>query len=689
MGTASTTRTGRTVAPCGLGTCNLLLALLLVTPATAKHQRTTPPPTFTDHAAALGVSYQRLPSMHDSVLQGLMTDSLTQPLTMMDMPSFPMFPKGAPGVALFDFDDDGDLDIYVTNGPGAANSLWSSQLVETGSLAFVDVAAAAGVDLTWQDSGGVCFGDIDNDGDRDLMVLSGTGANVLLENLGDGTFIDATARAGVAGAAVGSASCTFGDIDNDGLLDLAIANTFDWSSMLAIVVEPYDLNGPNELYRNTGGGVFEDVSLTSGILDNHALPPGAAAISWAVTMVDYDQDGDTDILFADDQGALPVGIGFDRGYLQLFVNDGHGHFESTSWGTSGGWMGQTWADFDGDHRLDVFGSNFGDYAFPLMGAPYHVGETASRVLFGNSMGALSDPGVGRLVASVFGWGTTAEDFDNDGDTDIIYHGGLDMTLMLEASNPGALLLNDGSGDFELAAGAFAVEHGRRMVQGVASGDLDGDGFVDIVSVASSVAAPPAPFLQGPAVYGSPFDDLAGFAPRFAESAPGSGEFTWMGFDFAPGDLVIEMNDGNSGLGSVTFEVVGGSGLVDGASSNRDGVGAVLEFTPKSGRSATKPVTGGSSFASASALAQIFGMGRERRGTLEVLWPGGVKNKLYNVRVGERLLIPEIPCSYEWRGRTSSYVHCVADALTEWVRNGTIDRRQAVRLFASAMRARSS
>ena len=662
-----------------------LLPSLLLSAAITHAEHRSAPPTFTDVTTVVGVAYERVPSEHDAVLQRLMTDSLTSPLTMMDMPSFPMFPKGAPGVALFDYDDDGDLDIYVSNGPGAPNSLFASQLTQTGSLSFVDVAAAAGVDLEWQDSSGVCYGDIDNDGDRDLMVLGRNDPNVFFENLGDGTFVDATALAGVAGNELGSASCSFGDIDNDGLLDLVVGNTFDWASMVAIAVEPYALNAPNELYRNMGNGVFEDISATSGILENDVLPVGASGISWAVTMVDYDQDGDTDIAFADDQAAIPVGIGSDRGYIQVFRNDGQGNFEANAWGTPGSWMGEAWADFDGDGNLDVFATNLGDYAFPLMGVPYPLGEAATRALFGDA-GGHSDPGVGSLVASTFGWGAAAEDFDNDGDTDVIYHGGLDFVFMLEGSNPGALLLNDGTGDFDLAENAFAVEHGRRMVQGVATGDLDQDGFVDIVSVASAVATQPASFLPNPASYGSPFDDLAGFAPRFAETAPGSGEFTWMGFDFAPGDLVIELNDGVSGGHSVTFEVVGGVDLVRQARTNRDGIGAVLEFSPRAGSSATKPVTGGSSFASAHALDQTFGLGGARRGTLETLWPGGVKNRLYNVRHGERLVIPEIPCSYEWQGSRASYLRCVARSLDQWTRAGVIDHRHSVRLFVSAFRA---
>ena len=110
--------------------------------------------------------------------------------TFNDLFATPIKPRGAPGVAILDDDGDDDLDLYVTNGPGACNSLYANQLTERGQLTFVDVAATAGVCATEQDGTGVCFGDVENDGDEDLLVLGRMDPNRLFENRGDGTFAD-------------------------------------------------------------------------------------------------------------------------------------------------------------------------------------------------------------------------------------------------------------------------------------------------------------------------------------------------------------------------------------------------------------------------------------------------------------------------------------------------------------------
>lgn len=121
--------------------------------------------TFRDVAPDLGIAYERAPSKTFEAVEAFRAESLTSPKSMPDMATYPVKPRGAPGVAILDYDRDGDLDIYATNGPGAANALLSSQLEETGDLGFVDVALPAGADASAQDSTGVCFGDTDNDGD--------------------------------------------------------------------------------------------------------------------------------------------------------------------------------------------------------------------------------------------------------------------------------------------------------------------------------------------------------------------------------------------------------------------------------------------------------------------------------------------------------------------------------------------
>jgi hypothetical protein len=125
--------------------------------------------TYKDIAAdgGAGITYQRTKSANDAQLEAIKKNGPFDFTKITNRTSIPVKSRGAPGTALLDFDKDGDLDIYVTNGPGTPNSLYSNQLKEKGVVEFEDVGIVAGVDATDQDSTGVCFGDIDNDGDED------------------------------------------------------------------------------------------------------------------------------------------------------------------------------------------------------------------------------------------------------------------------------------------------------------------------------------------------------------------------------------------------------------------------------------------------------------------------------------------------------------------------------------------
>jgi hypothetical protein len=135
--------------------------------------------------------------------------------------------------------------------------------------------------------------------------------------------------------------------------------------------------------------------------------------------------------------------------------------------------------------------------------------------------------VGALKGTPFGWGVSMADYDNDGDTDIISYGGLDIGPYVDASNPGAIYQNQGCTarfKYDAAALAGSTDHRRRVVQGLATGDLNGDGFVDIVTVSNADYPQSAPLAPYTAEYGSPFDKLATFVPTFSPTA--QGEFVW-------------------------------------------------------------------------------------------------------------------------------------------------------------------
>lgn len=680
------------------------LLVLIATSFVSPHPGSADGVTFSDIAAGggAGLIYERAPSDSLEVFDFFTTQPV---LTIADWALTPEKPHGAPGVALLDYDGDGDFDIYVTNGPGAANSLFQNQLAETGQATFVDRAVAAGVAATGQDSSGTCFGDLDNDGDPELLVLSNFGPHRLFENQGDGTFVDISATAGIDGGDKSSVSCSFGDVDNDGLLDLAIGNnSVDMSNSLGIVV-PFDFSQHNQLYRNLGGNHFADVSAAAGILETRGysspLFDGLPRITWAIALVDVDQDGDADLVQADDQAGVPLARdgGIDAGLIHVFLNDGSGFFTDVTGTLSpaspGAWMGLSFGDIDADGELDLFGTNTGDYTStpitsldPQWGtfATYFLGDTASRWYLGLGGGAFMDPGVGSLVATPFGWGTSMADYDNDADTDILFHGGLYFGPVGQGA-PGAILENDGTGIFSRDAVALAgsTDHEERAVQGVAMGDLDGNGFDDIVTV-SNFNIPAAEQTIYNHHWGSPFDG-GRYSQIFVPTGALNGDGTFMGINIHRGNLSVELNGGENGNNSLSVRTLGSVGITSGGVVNRDGIGAVVRFTTRSGKQVLRPVVGGASYASQDSLEGTFGLGSERKGEIDVLWPGGVRNRLNNVQAGARVVFPEIPCSYDgpWPS-FRAYRTCVRTALSELVAAGVIQPRDKGRFYASAVQA---
>jgi enediyne biosynthesis protein E4 len=398
-----------------------------------------------------------------------------------------------PGVALLDYDGDGDLDIYLPQanrldagqstaafppsaGQPPGDRLFRNELVPGGTLHFTDVTAAAGLGRVGY-SQGVATGDYDNDGNTDLYV-TGFGSNVLYHNEGDGRFTDVTAAAGVDDPRW-STSAAFLDYDRDGDLDLFVANyvrfTVAGNKQCAGADGKLDYCGPqsyekvrDRLFRNDGDGRFTDVSDAAGL--GAAFGPGLG-----VTCADFNGDGWLDIYVAND--------GDDN---QLWINRQDGSFENTAlmsgvainaYGKAEASMGVTAGDFDGDGDEDLFMTHLNRETNTL-----YVNDGN-----GNFLDVTDARKLGRISLPYTGFGSEWFDYDNDGDLDLFVANG---AVKVEESQRGQpfpyrernqLIRNDGADGFtdvtEAAGPALALVEVSR---GAAFGDVDNDGAVDIV-----------------------------------------------------------------------------------------------------------------------------------------------------------------------------------------------------------------
>lgn len=388
----------------------------------------------------------------------------------------------ASGLATFDFNGDGLIDILFLNGaplplnpaqqPSAHNALYQNK----GDWKFTDVTKKSGLD----DSAyhlGVCAGDYDNDGDPDIF-LNNFGPNILYRNNGDGTFTDVTEKAGVSGGSQVGAGACFLDIEGDGDLDLFVANYIDFSfdkhhitHMNGFPAYVGPLNYPsstNQLFRNDGEGVFTDVSESSGI----ASLPGAGM---GVIAVDIDNDRDTDII-----------VGNDLRPDFLLTNDGKGHFKDTgalmgiaydAFGNVQGSMGMEIADWNHDGWFDVYIT------------PY---QRQLPTLYENRKGAYFED-VARQTGAATGayadvkWGVGWVDFDNDLHKDIFIACGhlIDNVDQFDTNTQWAarniLLHNTGEGKFTNVSKQCGTGLSPKMSsRGAAFDDLDNDGDIDAV-----------------------------------------------------------------------------------------------------------------------------------------------------------------------------------------------------------------
>lgn len=385
------------------------------------------------------------------------------------------------GLALFDYDGDGDVDIYFLNGAPLQGTKYDTvpknRLYRNeGNWRFTDVTDQAGVG----DTGfglGVAAGDYDNDGDLDLYV-NNYGPNVLYRNNGDGTFSDVTAQAGVANGHKVGAAANFLDMDNDGDLDLFVANYLDFtyenhlmrtSAGVPKYAGPMDFPPmSNDLFRNNGDGTFTDVSVVSGVAEHRGWGMGAVA-------ADYDNDGDTDIHIVND-----VYANF------LFENDGTGKFEEVGLitglaydlhGDDQGSMGVECGDYDNDGRLDFYQTS---YAKELTTLYRNVDNSTFEDV-------TMITGAGASTYAYVTWGTGLVDFDNDGDRDIFVACGhlqdnievYDNTATSSVRN--ILLMNTGDGKF-VDVSDQSGDGMKVKLRSRAAGfdDLDNDGDVDVV-----------------------------------------------------------------------------------------------------------------------------------------------------------------------------------------------------------------
>ena len=496
------------------------------------------------------------------------------------------------GVAVFDYDNDGYLDIYFVNSLTvdllASKTKSLSELYRNnGNGTFTNVSSKAGVsDVGW--GMGVCVGDYDNDGWEDLYVTC-LGPNQLFKNNGNGTFTNVTKKAGV-GDARWSTGAAFVDYDNDGHSDLFVSNYVDFNINnlpefgkgkqcqyrgIPVQCGPRGLPGAGDsLYHNNGDGTFTDVSDKAGVSD----PNGYYGLG--VVCSDFDGDGWTDIYVAND--ATPN---------FLYHNNGNGTFKDLGFisgtavnenGSEQASMGVTVGDYDHDGKFDIFATNFSE--------EYNV------LYRGTGVNMFSDASYATKVAEVslpyVGWGTKFFDYDNDGWPDLFVANG-HVYPQVDNANVGTgyrqrklLHKNNRDGTFsEVAAQCGEALLEKRVSRGVAFGDIDNDGDTDIV-----------------------VNDLDG-APQ------------------------ILRNDGGNANNSILVKTVG-------AKSNRGGIGARVKVVAGD-LTQIDEVRSGASYISHNDLRLHFGLEKRTKVDLiEVRWPSGAIDRIQAPGVNRILTVNE-------------------------------------------------
>ena len=499
-----------------------------------------------------------------------------------------------PGVALFDYDNDGRLDIFLVNGASLDDptpkgtipqktgpQYWNRLYHQKSDGSFEDVTEKAGL----QGKGygmGVAVGDYDNDGYEDLYVTA-YGGNRLYHNNGDGTFTDVTEKAG-AGGGGWSTSAAWIDLDGDGLLDLVVLRYLQWDfddvwcgehkpGYRSYCHPDYFKPIAPLAYHNDGNGRFTEVSQKIGM--------SKSGKGLGIAIADYDRDGRTDIFIANDST-----LEF------LYHNKGNGTFEEV------GLMSNTAVDGDG-RAFAGMGVDFADYNND--GLPdLIVTDLANQMyaLFQNNGDgtfnyASYTSGVGPITRPHSGWGVRFLDYDNDGWKDLLIAQGHDLdTIQLTSPNlryrePMLLARNTGHGFVDVSADSGQVFQQAWAARGMAIGDLDNDGRLDAVVTTN----------DGPAYI------LHNETPT---------QNHWLTL------------------------------LLVGHKSNRDAIGAEIKVATAKGPQFAV-VTTAASYLSASDKRVHFGLGAEKVAqSVEIHWPSGIVQTLKDVIADQILQVDESP-----------------------------------------------